>query len=83
MATKDKKKLNEEYGAVGSTEVRTRTRIDYIFEHHAEDGTKSEIGLVLNTPTEAEKVAKFLRDHATELGYDGDIKICTRKYSNI
>lgn len=61
---------------------KTRVRIDYFFEFHLPDGSIQPLGLVLNSPTEANKVKTFL----LESGYfdrpkDSDIKVCQKRYS--
>ncbi len=59
---------------------KSRTLSDYSFEEHQEDGTVTSLGLVLHYPSEATIVQKWLEGKKEELGINGQIRICQKKY---
>lgn len=81
MAAKKKTEL----GTNGATEsALLRTKAEYHFEHHGEDGKITSMGLMMHYPSEAEKVRVWLDEQLQQgnLPYEqGRIRVCKRVYA--
>ena len=65
----------------GEEEKRTRVKNDYCIEVHSDGGDIVSVGIILHYPSEADIVVAWLEKHMEELGFDGKIRICQRRYS--
>lgn len=78
---KNKGKTTGNTAETEDTDKKTRVLADYVFEEHKEDGTVVSLGLTLHYPSEAKLVQTYLESKREELGIDGIIRVCQKKYS--
>lgn len=73
MAGRRKTESESESRPSAETPRKPRLRQDYTFFLKSEDGTKSSMGLVMHTPSEAKIVMAWLNNNKDEFSLSGDV----------